>query len=174
MKWICLNGQRYQRPPAGRGKAASILILFLGFCLARAQPAGEGSAAGGVRVPQINDQGVLTSLLTGEQVRITPGKPLDITKLTIRFFAEDGETERMKITAPTCLYDASRGRANSDDTVRVEAEQFTIDGKGFEYRVAAQRMEIFSEVKVVLRHPPGARPPLAPAAPEPSSEEETP
>jgi len=174
MKWICLSGQQYQRPPAGRGKAAALLCLFLALSSASAQPAGEGSAAGGVRVPQINEEGVLTSLLTGDQVRISPGKPLDITRLTIHFFAEDGATERMKITAPTCLYDAARGRAKSDDSVLVEAEQFTIAGIGFEYRVAAQRMEIFSDVKVVLRNPPGDRPPLVPPPPDSTPEEPTP
>lgn len=176
MNWTCLSGQHEIRNPVRRGGAGNRgvwVFFFLLFGFVNAQPSGEGSAAGGVRVPQINDEGVLTSLLTGEQVRITPGKPLDITRLTIRFFAEDGETENMKITAPTCLYDAARGRAKSDDTVRVEAEQFTIDGKGFEYRVAAQRMEIFSEVKVVLRHPSGARLPLVPEPPESAVDEET-
>lgn len=137
--------------------------MLLLFSTVHAQPeSGESSAAGGVRIPQINELGMLTSLLTGRKVRMVPGKPFDITDLTIFFYEEDGENVRMKITSPACTYDAVRGRADSEGAVRVEGDQFTVDGVGFEYRVASQRIEIFQDVTVVIRSAPGTRLPILP------------
>lgn len=183
MSWICPDWRRARSREDGAAGwyqrfGCILLAAFLATSL-RAQGSGESSAAGGVRIPQINEEGVLTSLLTGRQVRINPGRPFDITDLTIYFFEEDGETVRMRITSPVCTYDANRGRAQSENAVRVEGDQFTVDGIGFEYRVAAQRMEIFSDVKVVIRQPPGTRLPLLPepadaAGDEPELENGTP
>ncbi|MCC5847238.1 MAG: LPS export ABC transporter periplasmic protein LptC [Verrucomicrobia bacterium] len=104
------------------------------------------------RVPEIDENGVMTSMLTGQSARMVVGKPLEIQELAILFYAEDGETVRMKITSPTCLYDDRRGIATSEDEVKIEGDQFTIEGKRFEYRANAQRLEIFEDVTVELRN----------------------
>ncbi len=104
------------------------------------------------RVPEIDENGVMTSMLTGQSARMVVGKPLEIQELAIFFYAEDGETVRMKITSPTCLYDDRRGIATSEDEVTIEGDQFTIEGKRFEYRANDQRLEIFEDVHVTLRN----------------------
>lgn len=142
-----------------RGFGTALAVLMVLQLPVSGVRAGESAAAGGVRVPQINDQGVRTSMLTGRQVRMHPGRPMEITDLMVYFFEEDGETVRMRIQSPFCIFDSARGRATSEEAIRVEAERFTIDGRGFEYRVAAQRIEIFSDVKVVLRNLGGDPPP---------------
>lgn len=105
---------------------------------------------GGFRVPDVNDQGVLTSLLIGESARVYPGKPTDITRLTVKFFAEDGKTVKMKITSPACAYDSRSNVATSDESVLIEGDTFTIVGVGYVYDSGKSQMELMSDVKVTL------------------------
>lgn len=112
----------------------------------------DAPRAGRFRVPEVNEDGVLTSMLTGASARMVPGQPLEIEKLAIYFFEEDGETVRMRVSSPTCLYDDRRGIATSEDEVRIEGNQFTIDGRRFIYQANEERMEIFEDVVVVLRN----------------------
>lgn len=137
----------------------------------------DAPRAGRFRVPEVNEDGVLTSMLTGESARMVPGRPLEIEKLAIYFYEADGETVRMRVSSPTCLYDDRRGIATSEDEVRIEGTQFTIDGKRFAYHANDERMEIFEDVVVILRNVGGAgyvRPaPAATDAPDPEPAAET-
>lgn len=120
--------------------------------LAAAQSVEPEEVAGGVRVPEINDQGVMTSLLTGREVRFRPRQPMEITGLEIFFFEPDGETVRMRATSPGCFYDASQGMAFSDKAIRIEGQGFKITGTRYEYVAANQKMEIFEDVTVILKN----------------------
>jgi hypothetical protein len=105
---------------------------------------------GGFRVPDVNDQGVLTSLLIGESARVYPDKPTDITNLTVKFFAEDGKTVKMEITSPGCAYDSRGNVATSEASVLIEGDTFTIVGVGYVYDSGKSQMELMSDVKVTL------------------------
>lgn len=111
-----------------------------------------GEVAGGVRVPEINEAGVMTSLLTGREVRFRPRLPMEITELRIYFYEEDGRTVRMRADSPACFYDSVAGRAFSEEPIRIEGEEFVITGTRYAYEAAAQTMEIQEDVKVVLKN----------------------
>ena len=111
-----------------------------------------GEVAGGVRVPEINDQGVMTSLLTGREVRFRPRKPMEIKGVEIFFFEPDGVSVRMKADSPGCFYDSVNGKAFSDEPIRIEGDGIVITGIRYEYIASEQTMEIFESVKVVLKN----------------------
>ncbi len=110
------------------------------------------TVGGGIRIPELNEQGIRTSMLTGARARMFPGKPVQIEGLVIEFFEADGETVRMRLESPGCEYDDRRGKAVSDEQVHITGEGFDIRGKGYEYVARDSRMEIQSEVKVRLRN----------------------
>jgi hypothetical protein len=140
------------------------LVLLAPLCLS-AQTQGAG-----IRVPERDEKGVMTSLLTGEKARLFPGKPVMIEGLVIRFFEADGETVRMKMESPSCEYDDRRGRAISEDSVRISGNGFDIRGKGYVYTARDQRMEINSQVKVTLTqlHRPNSILPRSNSSPDPT------
>lgn len=105
---------------------------------------------GGFRLPEVNDQGVLTSLMIGESARMYPDKPMEITNLTIRFFEEDGKTVKVEITSPDCAYDSRRSVATSDKSVLIVGHTFTIEGVGYVYDSNESQMELMSDVKVTF------------------------
>ncbi|MEX2606673.1 MAG: LPS export ABC transporter periplasmic protein LptC [Kiritimatiellia bacterium] len=105
---------------------------------------------GGFRVPEVNGQGVLTSLMIGESARMYPDKPMDITNLTVRFFEEDGQTVNVEITSPGCAYDTRRNVATSDQSVLIVGNTFTIEGVGYVYESNKSQMKLMSDVKVTF------------------------
>jgi len=127
-------------------------LLSLSVIPGRAQDAEPGEVAGGVRVPEINDQGVMTSLLTGREVRFRPRKPMEIKGLEIFFFEPDGVTVRMNAVSPGCFYDSMKSKAFSDEPIRIEGNGFVITGTRYEYMASEQTMEIFEDAKVVLKN----------------------
>lgn len=124
----------------------AVFSLVAGVLFAEAPHVG-----GRFRVPEINADGVMTSLFTGESARMIPGRPVEITGMRIFFFEPDGETVRMEIRSPISFYDERSGNATSDEEVIIEGPQFTVTGKKFNYNASAQRLEIFQDARVVLR-----------------------
>lgn len=130
-------------------------VLGFGFFVGADESASSdaaGEVAGGVRVPQINGEGVMTSLLTGKEVRFRPRQPMEITILEIFFYESDGKTVRMNATSLGCFYDSIRGKAFSDEAIQIDGSEFVITGTRYEYIASAQTMEIFEDVKVVLKN----------------------
>lgn len=134
------------------GLVLGLVSALLVWGVVRAQDSDPGEVAGGVRVPEINDQGVMTSLLTGREVRFRPRKPMEITDLEIFFYEPDGKTVRMNATSPSCFYDSMKGKAFSEDAIRIEGDGFVITGTRYEYIAAEQTMEILEDVTVVLKN----------------------
>lgn len=124
-------------------------VSFFGGLFAGALAMGQ-TDVGGFRVPEVNEQGVLTSLMIGESARMYPGKPTDITNLTIRFFEEDGQTVKVEITSPGCAYDTRRNVATSDKSVLIVGDTYTIEGVGYVYDSPKSQMELMSDVKVTF------------------------
>ncbi|MCC5845955.1 MAG: LPS export ABC transporter periplasmic protein LptC [Verrucomicrobia bacterium] len=154
--WLADNAIGPMRGRAVRRDLFRIGLTVWMLCLSgipgRAQDAEPGEVAGGVRVPEINDQGIMTSLLTGREVRFRPRKPMEITGLEIFFFEPDGVTVRMNAVSPGCYYDSIKGKAFSDKPIRIEGSGFVITGTRYEYMASEQTMEIFEDVKVELKN----------------------
>ncbi len=135
-----------------RTGALLVGLLLVGGLPAWSQDSDPGEVAGGVRVPEINDKGVMTSLLTGREVRFRPRKPMEITGLEIFHYEADGVTVQMRAVSPGCFYDSIKGKAYSDEAIRIEGNGFVITGVRYEYVASEQSMEIFEDVKVVLKN----------------------
>lgn len=104
------------------------------------------------RVPDINENGVMVSMLSGEQARMFPNKPMQITRLAIEFYEPDGKTVKMKILSPFCNYDTRTGVATSEEAITIESPQLTVTGKGYIFEAENSRVKIESQVKVLLRN----------------------
>lgn len=137
------------RPPRMRG--CLVLSLFLLVVFRVPVFAQRDTKANDFRVPELDEQGNLKSMMIGKEARISPGKPMEITGLTVEFYEENKEVN-MRIESPKCTYNDRTGLATSDDEVHIEGQGFTIDGKGFEYMIKEERLHILSNTKVVLRN----------------------
>jgi hypothetical protein len=129
--------------------AGFVCMMFLPIFAQDSEP---GEVAGGVRVPEINDEGVMTSLLTGREVRFRPRKPMEITGLEIFFFEPDGKTVRMNAVSPASSYDSIQGKVFSDEEIKISGDRFVITGTGYRYVAATQSLEIFEDVRVVFKN----------------------
>lgn len=136
---------------------------------------------GNFRVPDTDEEGVLKTLLTGEKAKMYPDKPMWIEGLVIEFYEEDGETVRLRLTSPGCHYDTRSSYAESDESVRIVGENFTVEGVGYKFDSNTSRMELLNEVRVVFSDtdftpPRGAAdiPPDAPESSEPTPSPESP
>ena len=107
---------------------------------------------GNFRVPDVNDDGVLVSLLSGEKARMYPNKPTWIEGMVIEFYLPDGETVQFRLTSPGCYYDARNNLATSKEDVLIEGNDFTVEGTGYRFDNNTSRMEILNDVRVVFRN----------------------
>lgn len=103
------------------------------------------------RVPEIDEEGRLKSMLMGESARIIPGKPMPIEGLRIQFFEPDGENVKLNIVSPGCVYDTKEGIATSDESIRIFGNGFLVSGVGYRYEKDRERMKIHSKVRVRFR-----------------------
>ncbi|MDF3128067.1 LPS export ABC transporter periplasmic protein LptC [Kiritimatiellaeota bacterium B1221] len=113
---------------------------------------GAQTDVGKFKVPDIDENGVMVSLMTGESARMYPQKPMEITRLTMEFYEEDGETVKLKITSPFCNYDSRTNSATSEEKVKIEGPQYTITGEGYVFEATYSRLEIQNNVKVLLKN----------------------
>jgi LPS export ABC transporter protein LptC len=103
------------------------------------------------KVPQVNAQGVIESVMMGERARMQPGKPMDIQELTILFYNDDGKTVSMTVRSPGCRYDAKTREAISEEAVDIQGDGFRVQGVGYTYRMEKEQMEIYNKVRVRLK-----------------------
>jgi len=126
-------------------------IVLCGWFLC-SLPLGAQTDVANFKVPDIDENGVMLSMLTGGSAKMFPQKPMQITKLRIDFFESDGKTVKMKIVSPFCNYDPRGGVATSEDRIRIDSPEFTITGKGYIFESGNSRIEIKNDVKVILRN----------------------
>lgn len=123
--------------------------------LALAQPGGEVQTITGFRVPSYDREGNLTSQMFGERAQILPDGNVEIAELRMEFYDADGaETNRllqMRVTSPRCHYDRASGVATSEAPVRIARDNMVVTGVGFRWTGESERLEIYSEAKVVLK-----------------------
>ncbi len=103
------------------------------------------------KVPDIDDEGRLKSMLMGEKAKIIPGKPMPVEGLKIQFFEPDGETVKLNIVSPGCVYDTRDGVAVSEQPIRIFGNGFLVSGVGYRYEKDQERLEIHSKVRVRFR-----------------------
>lgn len=104
------------------------------------------------RVPDVNDEGVLVSLLTGDKARMYPSKPMWIQNMVIEYYLEDGKTVQMRLTSPECYYNTRTNEASSKEDVFIEGNDFTVEGTGYRFDSNTNRMEILNDVRVVFKN----------------------
>lgn len=131
---------------------SKVLAFHIPLALLVLSPAGGQTVANSFKVPEIDENGVMKSLFTGEKAIMYPDKPTEVLGLTIEFFEEDGKTVEVKVTSPKCFYDNVEGVATSEETVRISGEDFDVEGKGYRFVKDEQRMQIFSDAKVTFRN----------------------
>jgi hypothetical protein len=139
-----------------------LLLACLAFSptlLVRAQPVSSR-----FKVPELDAQGNLKSMLMGEQARMAPGKPVEIKGLNIEFYGAD-KTVKMRVTSPECVFNDRTGQATSTQAVKIEGDAYTITGTGFDYHTKEETLAIHADAKVVLRNlGPSATPTPPPAS----------
>lgn len=151
-----LRGRRRLTAPAASALAA-LALMALAVHVARGQgPREESQVVSGFRVPGFNREGFMTSQLFGDTARLLPNGVVEIAELRLEFYAPDpaqpgGRRVEMRITSPRCIYDRATGTATSDAPVRIARDNMVVTGRGFRWSTADERLEIFSESKVVIR-----------------------
>lgn len=106
----------------------------------------------GFRVPNYDDEGLMTSQLFGEIAKVLPNGNVDIRALRLVFYKYEGEErlEEMVVTSPRCVYNRAKGTAVSDAEVEIRrGSDFVVTGKGFTFSNEKRRLVILSDAKVV-------------------------
>ena len=133
--------------------ATALAVVALAW--ASAQPGDEAQTVSGFRVPSIDKDGNLTSQMFGDSARILPNGLVDIAELRMEFYVRGSVmTNRqidMRITSPRCLYNRGTGVATSEAPVRIARDNMVVTGTGFRWVGSEERLEIYSEAKVVLK-----------------------
>jgi hypothetical protein len=121
--------------------------------LANAIPLGDDSQIKGFRVPNYDDQSVMTSQIFGDFARVLPDGNVEITELRMEFYSyADGERiTDMTVTSPMCLFHRARGLVISDSDVRISRDDLTVTGKGFMWSNQRQELRILNESRVELK-----------------------
>jgi len=121
--------------------------------VANVLPVGDGGEIKGFRVPNYDDNAVMTSQIFGDTARVLPDGNVEITDLRMEFYSYKGE-ERiidMTVTAPLCIFNRERSIAISDSDVRISRDEMVVTGKGFMFNNEKQELRILSQSKVVLK-----------------------
>lgn len=133
--------------------AAAMLALIAGWSVA--QTVDENQTVSGFRVPTYDADGRLVSQLFGDSARILPDGAVEIAELRMEFYSKMSDaTNRildMRVTSPRCFYDRNSGIATSDAPVRISRDNMVVTGTGFRWSGSEERLEIYSESKVVLK-----------------------
>jgi hypothetical protein len=127
------------------GVFRGLFILGAGITLAQTD-------VGRFKVPDIDENGLLKSLMTGESAKMYLGKPMEIQKLVIEFYKEDGITVNIRVTSPFCTYDTGTNIATSDNKINIDGDGFHIEGVGYVFESSSSQMEIRSNVKVIFKN----------------------
>lgn len=134
--------------------AASVVgVLAAGWAMA--QSGNEAQVVTGFRVPSYDNEGNLVSQLYGDSARVLPDGAVEIAELRMELYGKSTESTNrvidMRVTSPRCFYDRNTGIATSDAPVRIARDNMVVTGTGFRWAGSAERLEIYSQAKVVLK-----------------------
>ncbi len=102
----------------------------------------------GFRVPEYDDQGVMTSQLFGERAEMKGDGRVNITGLRIDFY-EEGRTV-MEVTSPSCIYNQQTEAARSDAPVYADMDRVQMSGRGFEMEPGANAVRVLNDSVVTI------------------------
>lgn len=135
--------------------AASALPLEVmgGVDPAAALDLNEESRIKGFRVPNYDDEGVMTSQIFGEYAEVLADGNLEIAQLRVEFYSYEQENRltAMTVTAPLCFYNRNQGLVMSDGPVRVSRDGFVLTGTGFTFSNENQQFRILKDTRVVAQ-----------------------
>lgn len=109
----------------------------------------KGEEFQGFRVPDYDPEGKLKTMLTGERAKVLDSGEIEVFNFKIEIF-KGGEVDA-RVTAPHCLYNHENKNARSPHDVRIVRGNMIISGTDFTYDSAAERFEIHTNAKVVIR-----------------------
>lgn len=121
-----------------------IAMLLAAACTAAAQDL----EISGFRVPEYDEQGVMTSQLFGERAEMKGDGNVNITGLRIDFY-DDGETV-MEVTSPFCVYNQQTEEAHSDAPVHADMDRVQMSGRGFEMQPGANAVRVLNDSVVTI------------------------
>lgn len=121
------------------------LIAFCGFAFAQK----PGMEVSGFRVPEYDDQGVMTSQLFGDHAEMLSGGQVKINGVRMEVY-RDGETF-LTVRSPYCFYEQKTREAHSDAPVEAEMDRVSLQGKGFDLQSSERKVEILEDSRVVIQ-----------------------
>jgi len=122
------------------------LLLFVCSTLAVAQE--PGMEISGFRVPDYDEQGVMTSQLFGDRAEMEGDGMVRITGVNMEFYKD--EEVYMTVTSPHCFFDQKTRKAHSDAPVAADMEGVHVRGRGFKLNSSDRKVRIFNESKVII------------------------
>lgn len=132
-------------------RSAVLPVMLLSAALpAAAQDGVFDAPVEGARLPlEYYEDGAIKSQIKAGQARLSENGPIVATDVTVEMFGPDGSLDVI-VTTDACRYDRKENRAASDAPVHLKKGHIEIFGKGFVWHGEEQRVEIVSDVKVVL------------------------
>lgn len=127
----------------------ALACLTSGLCM-RGDTQGHVTTVTDFSVPEYDVNGNIVSELLGDYADIMPDGRVRVRNLRIISY-KNGEPE-LTVTSPECEYIEEDKSAYSDSEVRIARENLVVTGKGFSWDATGERMEIRSDVRVVLRN----------------------
>jgi len=125
------------------------VLPFIALCgLAVAQEPEPGMEISGFRVPDYDDQGVMTSQLFGDRAEMEGGGEVKITGVSMEFYKD--EKVYMTVTSPHCFFDQKTREAHSDAPVAADMKGVHVRGCGFRLQTGDRKVQILNESKVVI------------------------
>ncbi len=138
---------RYGIRDAGCGMLRGIVlgILLMAMSVVAQEP---GMEISGFRVPDYNEQGVMTSQLFGDRAEMEAGGMVKITGVSMEFY-KDGEVY-MTVTSPHCFFNRKTREAHSDAPVAADMEGVHVRGRGFVLNSSDRKVQVLNESKVII------------------------
>lgn len=109
-----------------------------------------GMEISGFRVPDYDEQGVMTSQLFGEHAEMEGRGDVKITGVRMEFYQE-GETF-MTVTSPYCFFDQKTREAWSDAPVAADMESVRVRGRGFRLQSGERKVQVLNDSKVIIEN----------------------
>jgi len=102
------------------------------------------------RLPEFDDKGRKKSEMFGDIAEpLEGGDKFKITGLRILIFKEG--SQEGTILAKDCIFDKKDKGASSNSEMSIEKGNMHVTGKGFRWNPDGQHLEIFNNVRVVLK-----------------------
>lgn len=130
-------------------KVWKILIPACALAVSAAAQQDINMEISGFRVPEYDEQGVMTSQLFGDRAEVEGGGEVKITTLRVEFYKE-GKTV-VTVTSPYCFYNQKTREAHSDAPVAADMDRLTMRGRGFLLKSSDNTVQVFDDSRVVIK-----------------------